>query len=142
MRQAMAEAERGEQGRRARIRGVAFCTVDQLRQNDVLDRVEIGQQMVELVDEAKAVTAHERAAMRVELRGFGARDADRSLEPAFEQTDRLQQRRFARSRRAEQRDDFPRRDRQIDPAQHLDRLAALREAARKPGGVQDGITHT
>ena len=42
--------------------------VDELRQHDILDRVEIGQQMVELVDEAERVAAQRGAAVVVERR--------------------------------------------------------------------------
>ncbi len=93
--------------RRARVGIGARGAVDQLRQHDILDRVEIGQQMVELIDEAEPVAARPRCGRAVEqLRGFLAGDADRAVEPALEQADRLQQGRLARARRAEQRDDL------------------------------------
>ena len=133
--EAVADAERGQELRRALLGGGAFGAVDELRQDDVLGRVEIGQQMVELVDEAEPVAADRGAPGGVELRRFLAGDADRALEPALEQADRLEQGRLARARGAEQRDDLARRDREVDAAQDVDRLPALGEGAREGGGL-------
>ncbi|PAV70332.1 hypothetical protein WR25_25236 [Diploscapter pachys] len=95
--------------------------------------------MVELIDKAQMIAAHHGAAMRIELRRFGAGNPDRSFEPALQQAHRLQQRRLARTRRPDQRDDLARRHGQVDPAQDVDRLAALREAARQPSGFEDRL---
>ena len=72
----------------ARARSCAACGVrapHQLRQNDVFDGVEFGQQVVELVDEAEQFAAQARAAVVVELGRFLAGKLDRALEPALEQ---------------------------------------------------------
>src|SRR3546814_5771447 len=79
---------------------------DQLRQHDILDRVEIGQQMVELIDEADLLAPRLRPLALLEACYIFALDADYALEPALEQTDRLQHRRLPRPRRPEQRDDL------------------------------------
>ena len=106
----LAEPERAEQrSRPARARLAAVGAADELRQHDILDRVEIGQQMVELVDEAERVAAH---AVRPSSSSVGrllAGDLDRAAEAALEQADRLQHGRFARARGPEQRDDLARR---------------------------------
>ena len=47
--------------------------------------------MMELVDEAQCVAAHPRARAIVEVGGLLTVDPDRALEPALEQSDRLQQ---------------------------------------------------
>ena len=102
-RPSVAEQLFGALARRFRRRAV-----DQLRQDDILARVEIGQQMMELIDEAEASRRSRVRPVVVELRRFLARDPDRAFEAALEQADRLQQGRLARTRRAEQRDDLAR----------------------------------
>src|SRR6185295_18604843 len=99
----LAEAERTEQQLGACARLIGLGTVNKMRQCDILDRREIGQQMMELIDEAEPVPAQTGAAIVIELRGFLPVNADRSFEPPLEQPDRLEQRRFARPRWAEQR---------------------------------------
>jgi hypothetical protein len=47
-----------------------FRAMDQLRQHDILGRVEIGQEMVELIDEAQRIAAHRGAAVGIEPGGF------------------------------------------------------------------------
>ena len=71
--------------------------MDQLRQDDVLGGVEIGQQMVELIDEAEGIAAHPGAAVIVERRGFDPPMRIDPAEAAFEQADRLEQGRLARA---------------------------------------------
>ena len=48
----------------------AVGAAHKLRKDDILDRVELGQQVVELVDEAEQVAAKARAALVVELGRF------------------------------------------------------------------------
>ena len=72
-------------------------------------RVEVGQQVMELVDEAERVAAQARCGRhRRASAASSPGDPDRALEAALEQADRLQQGRLARARRAEQRDDLAR----------------------------------
>ena len=134
----LAEPERAEQAVGAFDGLRARCAADHLRQHDILARVEIGQQVVELVDEAQGVAAQRGAPVIVEARGFLAGDTDRAFEPAFEQPDRLEQGRLARPRRPEQRDDLARLDRQADPAQDMDGDIALRERALEVADVETG----
>src|SRR4029079_2388270 len=112
-----------------------------LRKDDILDCVELGQQVVELVDEAEQVAAEARAALVVEFGGFLALEADRALETAFEQADRLEQGRLARTGWAEQSDDLARLDFEIDAAQLLESDVAVREAPLEVAGTQHRLTH-
>ena len=60
---------------------------------------------------------------------------------AFEKAYRLQHRRLARARGAQQRDDLARLDLEIDAAQHFDGLPSLLEAALEVPEGDDCITH-
>ena len=71
--------------------------VDQLRDDHILGGAEIGQQMVELVDEAQCLAADAGAGAIGQIGRFFAFDADRAFEPALEQPDRLEQGRLARA---------------------------------------------
>ena len=137
----MAEAERGKQRNAPFLRGGGHRAVDELGQHDVLERVEIGQQVVELVHEAQRFAPQPRAALVVEAGRFLARDPDRALEAAFEQAHRLEQRRLARARGAQQRDDLAWADLEIDAAQDVDGGVPLREAAAQAGDGQH-LTHS
>src|SRR5687767_15970807 len=98
--------------------------------------------MVELVDEPHRVAAKRGAAIIVEARRLLTGDTDRTLEAAFEQADRLEQGRLARTRRPEQGDDLARLDGEADAAQHVDGDVALREGAPEVADVEDGLTHS
>src|SRR5262245_18998891 len=115
--------------------------MDDLRQENILKRVEVGKQMVELINETERVTAQGGAAVIVERRGFLAGDADRALEPAFEQADGLQKRRLARAGRAQQPDDLARLHAEVDASQYLDGGPALGEAALEAARLKDRLTH-
>jgi len=114
----------------------------QLRQHDILDRVELRQEMMELVDEAQEVAAEARAAIVVEVGSLFTAQPDRPFEASFEQTDRLEKRRFSRARRAEERNDLARRNRQVYAAQDIDRDRALREAALEIASDENRLTHS
>src|SRR5438270_1937576 len=90
--QPFGEAERAKQ-----VLGAISCRLharptNELRENNILDRVEFGQQVVELIDEAEKLPAQSRAPVVVKAGRFLAVEADRPLEAALEQSDRLQQR--------------------------------------------------
>ena len=141
VREPLAESEGREQLGRAAAGVLGGGAADQLGNDDVLRRREIRQQMMELVDEAQRVAAQPGAAVIVEAGRFLAMDADRAFEAAFEETDRLEQGRLARARRAEQRDDLARVDVEVDAAQHVDGDSALLEAAPEAADGEDGLTH-
>jgi hypothetical protein len=83
--------------------------MDQLRDDDILLGAEIGEEVVELIDEAQRIAAEAGAPVIVEPGGFLALDRDRAFEAAFEQPDRLEQGRLSRARRARAGRRFPRR---------------------------------
>ena len=130
------EAERTEQGFGAFARGGGLGAVDQLRQDDILARVEVGQQMVELIDEAQCVAAHPGAAIIVERRGLDC--------PRCGSTRRSRLRAGrppgagsicpSPTGRAERRSRPG--DVEVDPAQHVDGDVGLSEAAREVRGLR------
>ena len=63
----LAKAERAEQLLGALTGRLRLGAADELREDDIFGRVELGQQVVELVDEAEQVAAKPRAALVVEL---------------------------------------------------------------------------
>ena len=71
--------------------------MDDLRHDHILGGVEIGQQMVELIDEAQRIAAQLRAAFVVEARGLASGEPDRAFESALEEPDRLEQGGLARA---------------------------------------------
>ena len=85
----MAQTERRQQFGRARLRIAALGAMNELRQHHILDRVEIGQQVVKLIDEAEAVAPRRRARGGVLLRYLDPGNADRPAKSAFEQPHRL-----------------------------------------------------
>ena len=91
----VAEAQRREQRIRAFLRSIGSGAMDELWEHDVFERIEVGQQVVELVNEAQRLAAQARAALVVQAGGLLARDADRALEAALQEADGLEQGRFA-----------------------------------------------
>ncbi len=77
------QAESPEQGLRPLVRLPAGRPFHQLRDDDVLERGEIGEEMMELVDEAQCVPAHPGSVAVAKLRHFLAGDPDRAFEAAF-----------------------------------------------------------
>src|SRR5437868_14089170 len=96
--EAVREPERAEQLPCTLPRCPGLGAAHQLRQHDVLDRIELRKQMVELIDEAEQLAPQPRAALVVEARRLFSAEPDRPFKPALDQTHRLQQSRLARSR--------------------------------------------
>ena len=121
----------------ARVGVGARGAVDQLRQDDILDRVEIGQQMVELVDEAERVAAQHRCGRAAS--SFAASSPAIRIEPSNPPSSRPT---------ACSSVDLPEPDGpssatispgatvEVDAAQDVDRRLALREAARQAARLQ------
>src|SRR5690606_18766085 len=80
VREPMLEPQRAEQLTGARQGFGSRDTGDQLRKHHVLLGGEVGQQMVELIDEAEMVAAQPRALARRQLGGIGAGDLDAPAE--------------------------------------------------------------
>ena len=66
----LAKAKGSEQILRTLPGGLRLNSADQLRQDDILDRIELGQQVVELVDEPKQIAPETRSSLVVKLCGF------------------------------------------------------------------------
>ena len=103
---------------RLRLREAA----DELRHHHVLERRELRQQMVELVDEAELLAADARCARHRPWRRSAAPPTiDLAAVGLLEQARDVQQRRLAGAGRRDQRDDLARPDREIGAAQDLER---------------------
>ncbi len=93
--QSMTEAQRCEERFSPSARRIDFLVADNLRQDDILRSVKIRQQVVELINEPQCIPAQASPPVIIEARSFLAVNADRAVEPAFQQPDCLQQGRFA-----------------------------------------------
>jgi hypothetical protein len=111
---------------------------DRERHRDVLERGELRQQVMELVDEAERAIAHGAA------RGFGERgerdavDEDLTAGRRVEPAEQVQQRALAGARGADDRHALAWRDREIDAEQHghFERAAAI--GLREPAADEHG----
>src|SRR5690606_23134633 len=103
------------------------------------DRVEVRQQVVELVHEPDVVAPDRRPLVLAQLAGVDPGDLDLAAEAAFQKAYGLKHRRLARTGRAEQRDDLTPTDGQVDPAQHVDADTALFEAAGNVRQADHGV---
>ncbi len=102
---------------------------DHLRQHHVLLRRELGQQMVELVDEAD-LDAADAGALGIGQPGRRlAADIDLARVLVLQQAGDVQQRRLAGAGRRDEGDRLPLPDHEIGAAQDVERVLALRVAA-------------
>src|SRR6185295_359008 len=136
------QPERAEQLLRPRPGRVRPGAAHELRDDHILQRAELRQQVMELIDEAEQVAAQAGSAVVVELCGFLPLELDRPGEAPFKQSDGLEQGRFARAGRSEERDNLARPDLEIDSAQDLDRDMALDEFALEVARDEDRVTHS
>src|SRR5690606_27314537 len=83
-----------------------------------------------------------RTVARCQVRRVDPGDLDTAAETALEKPHRLQHCRLAGPRRAEQRDDLARHDLEVHPAQDVDGLATLPEAASQVGEANDRTIHS
>ncbi len=122
MLQALAEAHPGQQIGRAAARLAAGLARDAHRHLDVLRRIELRHQMMELKDEADVAVAklHERGI--VERPEIGVGNDDLSRVGAVEAAEQVQQRALANARRADDRDHLAVGDVQFEIAEHVDAL--------------------
>ena len=124
-----AEPQHGQQLRGARLRLARGHAADQLRHHDVLERRELRQQLVELVDEAHRAAPHARTLRIAQARAVDAVDDDAPAVGRLEQAGDVQQRRLARTRRPDQRHRLARIERGRRAPQHGDLAVALAEGA-------------
>ncbi len=120
---------------------IRLGTADQLRKDDILSRIELGKQVMELIDETQRLAPKLRASVIVQLRRLPALHSNRTLKAALEQAYRLQKGRLAGARGTQKRDDFSRLHVEIDAAQDFDCHVTLGEAALQPARRQNRITH-
>ncbi len=136
------KAQRGEQlGSSALSLGAGLAS-DQLRQDHVFQRIEIGQQVMELIDEANVFAAQGGAPAGRLIGRFDPGNPDGTAKAAFEQADRLQHGRLAGAGRAEQGDDFAGADFQIDALEDVDANPALFEAAGNAAKADNRLIHS
>lgn len=83
---------------------------DELRHDDVFQRREFRQQVMELIDKADADPAHARAGRIVHLRAVLPGDQDLACGGPFQQARHVQQRRLAGARLPDQSHHFTRPD--------------------------------
>src|SRR5690606_40860596 len=117
VRQPLAETDPLEQLARGALGLRNLDAPHEERHRDVLERRELGQQMVELVDEAERTVAQPAPLDIVEARHVLAGDDDLARRRLVETAEKLQKRRLAGSRRADDRDTRAGVDREIDTAQ-------------------------
>ena len=94
---ALGKTERAEQLLCAYSRGLRLGAEDELWQHHILDGIELGQQVMELIHEAEELAPEPRSSVIVEPRCFLAAQPDRALKAPLEQANRLEEGGFARS---------------------------------------------
>jgi hypothetical protein len=133
-----AEAELAERVGGARPRLDRGDAADAQRHGDVVERRELGQEMVELVDEAEMAIAPFALRGRVEGREVASAEVDVALSRRLEAAEQMQQRALARSRRADDGERLAASHLEVDALEHVDvdsrRAAALGEALVQSGG--------
>ena len=135
----LAQAHALEQAARFGGRLLRRRAAHEQRHRDVLERRELRQQMMELIDEAERTIA-QPAALRVAQRAHRlADDAHLACRRLIEAADELQQRRLARARRADDRDAIALGDGELDAAQHLDVAPDVAERLDELAGLEDRL---
>ena len=113
------KAHGAEQLRRPRLGDLGALARDTLRQGDVVERRELRQEVVELVDEADGVQAQPRACALRELVRRLAGDRDLPLGGSLQQPGGVQQAGLARARGPDEADDLAGENVEVHPRQHL-----------------------
>ena len=127
---ALGEAEIVEQFARPRARLGARQAADHLRQDDVLERRELRQQVMELIDEADLGAPQRRALVVGHCRGRRAADMHLARVRRLQQAGQMQQRRLSGAGRRDQRHRLAGPEREVRAVQHLDHRLAAPVAAR------------
>ena len=118
MRGALGEPDALEQRPRPGAGRLRRFAPDVQRHGDVLERAELGQEMMELVDETERAVAHASALRLAQLRHRRAVDEHLAGAWRIEAAEQMQQRALARPRRADHGDALTGRYAEIDPHQH------------------------
>src|SRR5215813_6178091 len=129
------EAEVAEKLGCARGGLAAGESAQHLRQHHVLQRRELRQQMMRLVDETDVAAADAGTLAVIEPRGRKIGDVDLTAVLALEQAGDVQQRRLAGARRSDQRNRLTRPDRELRTLEDVERRVSLLVVALD--GVQE-----
>ncbi len=111
------------------------------RHGDVFQRRELGQQVMELVDEADRVVAQLAPFLLAEQMNVLAVDEDLATRRLVEPAEDLQQRRFSGTRSADDREPLAREDRDIHGRQHFQRGGPLLELSCDVACLENGFSH-
>ncbi len=126
---AVLEAERNEQALRLRACAAPMRAGDHRRQGHVVERIELGQEMMKLVDETDLRAAQLGAFAVSKLPGGDAGDEHLPIAWPLKQAGRMQQGGFARAGRPDEADDLPRVQFKVHAVQHVQFVIAGCEPA-------------
>ena len=118
--------------------GAARHAGDHLRQHHVFQRRKLGQQVMELVNEAERPPAQQGAMLVGQVAAIAPLDQDGAAIGPLQQPSDMQQGRFAGARRAHQRDDLAGAEHEIGAVQHRQLHLALPEHAAHPAQFEGG----
>ncbi|MPL92315.1 hypothetical protein SDC9_38413 [bioreactor metagenome] len=136
-----AKAKLGQQlGRPRAPAGPALARIDR-RHLDIADRIEIAEQLIALEDEAEMLAPQPGERVGVEHADILAGKAVAAGTRPVETAQNVHQRRLARARGADDRDELARPDIEIDVAQDGDRLLAGQEGAADAAHGNQRIGH-
>jgi hypothetical protein len=137
--QALAEAEEGEDLRRPILCFGLREPTNELRNHHVLERRELGQKMVKLIDETQILAA-DAGPLFVAHGGGGVRtDEDLAAIGLLQQASQMEQRGLAGAGGRHERHDLAGPDRKIRAAQNFEGALALRIAAFYLGQMKGGL---
>jgi hypothetical protein len=135
--------DRGQQCRRPVRRRTRADAMGQLRQDHVLGGRELGQQMVELVDEPNRTTPRRSPGPVARAGHVMARDLDRAAIGRVQKPGDMQQRRFPRPRGRDQGHNLAPGHGQVGPRQHLHLIGPTGIVPLlKPRQPQHRLTHS
>ena len=140
MREAMAKADFFEDDSGARQRLDPVHAPDEKRHGRIFLRGELGQQMVELVDETERTVAQIAALGLGNREGVAPHQRDFSGSRRVESAQQMQQRAFARARGADDGKRLAGADVQVDLMQHRHVDPALAKSLAKPRTSQHCAT--
>ena len=127
-----------EQFGRAPSRFGEVGSADEQRHANVLERSELRQQMVKLIDETKRPIAQQPTLLLVERGKLLAREPDAALTGRIEPAEQVEQGAFTGAGAADDGDTLAGKELQFEIAEHLDRFRALIVAFAQVAATQDG----
>ena len=139
--QTRAQSDALQQRSRPFARVVHGHPPDQQRHRHVLQRREFGQQVMELVDEAKRAIAQLAARSIGQAIDLPPGDRHRSCSRQVQAAEQLQQRGLAGAGRADDRDALAGGDLEIDALEHFDARVALLEVLEQAAAGENEVRH-